>query len=93
MADGGHPAALHCRPIDGHILAEDVVIPDHDFRGLAFVPQMLRRSADRDEGMELAPFTDLSPSLHGYVRQQARPFAERHMLSHHAERSDDDLVG
>ena len=93
VADGGHPTALHCRPIDGDILAEDVVISDDDFRGLAFVPQMLRRSTDRDEGMKLAPFTDLGPAVDGHMRQQTRPFAERDMFSDDGKRSDDDIVG
>jgi hypothetical protein len=53
---------------------------------------VLRRSTDGDERMEFAPFPDLGPSIHGYVRQQTGPFAERHMLSHHAERSYDDVV-
>ena len=55
------------------------------FVGSPLYLQMLRWSADRDERMELAPFTDLRPSFDGDVGQQLGSCSNSHMFADDAK--------
>ena len=86
MTHGGDAPALHGRPIDRHILAQDIVVTDHDFGRLPLVLPMLRRPTHRDKGMQFAPLSDVGPAINTHMRQHSSACADPNVFA-------DDRVG
>ena len=75
------------------MLADLVVLADHQGRGLALVFQVLRLVADGGEREDAAVVADRGASGDHHMRHQFDAFAKLDVGADHAERADDDRVG
>src|SRR5215831_8334271 len=86
IPDGRHTASLHRPSIDCDIFAENIVVAYHDLGRLAGVPQMLWRTPDRRKWVQVAAFSNLSPSIHAHMGDKFGSFADLDVLADHAIR-------
>src|SRR5512138_3476806 len=91
--NGGCPTALYRRPVDCHIFPENVVVADDHLGLFAVVIQMLRRGADRDKWMQLAPCTDLRPAINRDMRHEMGSRSNRDMLTDQTKRPELHIIG
>ena len=66
---------------------------DDDLGRFPLISEVLRRSADRDKGMQLIPFANLRPSVDRHMGQYSGSLSDRDMLTDHAERPDLHIIG
>ena len=87
-ADLSQASALHRAAIDGHTLADFVVIADLQPRRLALVGDILRRHANGAEGEEDIIGSDLRRPVDRHMRLEAAILAQFDLRANHAIRSD-----
>jgi hypothetical protein len=80
--DASQAAALGRSTIDGHILADDVVIPDLKPRGFTGVTDVLRGKTDGDEGTEAIADADFCGAFDHHVRDKLAAFADLYAGTH-----------
>src|ERR1039458_2691055 len=82
-------AAARCRsPVDGHVFADLIVVPDLQSSRLALVRNILRRKANRTKRIKTVVRSDRGRSLDGDVREQMTPFAKLDVGPTPARRTD-----
>src|SRR5579872_1461369 len=87
-ANLGEPSALHCSPVDGHVLADLVMVTNFQTGRLAVIGDILRRHANRTERKEGIVRTNFGRPLNRDVREQAAVLAEVYIGAHHAVRTN-----
>ena len=71
VADPGHPGVLHRAAVDRYVFSNRVAVADLDRRVFARVLLVLRRGADRREGIDVIVPSNSSPAVDQYVRFDA----------------------
>ena len=90
LADGGHSAPARRAPVYRHMLANDAVGADRHRCRLAPIAQILRRPADRGEGLDFRAGADPGPADDHRVRMDHDAVLEDGLGSDDRERSDAD---
>ena len=88
--DPGLAPASRGAAVDGGVLADDAVGPDDDGGRLALVARVLRRSADRREGVERGAGADRRVAAHHDMRMDDDVVLEHHVALDDRIRSDAD---
>ena len=83
-ANFGEASALRRAAINGHKLADFVVIADLEAGWFAFVSDVLRRHTDGAEGKESVVGADSGRSFDGHMRRQTATFAKFDVGPDHA---------
>ena len=92
IADSGdHTAALGAG-VDGHMLADRIVMADLERRGFTLVFQILRLEADRGEREDSRPLADRRAPIDDDMRLKTDPGAEHDILADHAIGADLDVI-
>ncbi len=78
VANGGFRAVLDGSAMDGHALADHVVVTDHQARRLALVLQVGGILADAGELEDAVVLADLRGALEHHVGTDHRPFTDLH---------------
>src|SRR5262249_19689531 len=92
LADRGLPAILRGADMNGDELANDIVVADHEPRGLAAVFAILRNLADGRELKDAIARADLRAAGQHHVRTDHGPRADRDLGTDNRERAYFDIV-
>jgi len=88
IADPCNSAALDRAAVDGHALADFVVIADFKTRGFSPVAQVLRSEPDGGEGEEFVVGADFCGAFDGDIRDQFAVFFHLDIRTYGAEGAD-----
>jgi len=87
-ANPGNAAAFIGAAIDGHILADDVVLADFEPGWFTAIGDVLRLDAKRGEWKDPIVIADLSRPLNYYVRHELAMLTEFHIGTNKAKRAN-----
>jgi hypothetical protein len=77
--------------MEGHILPNDIMIPNLQEGGLSPVSNSLRRFPDGGELIDLAPLSNLSPLSDDDMGANLRPLTDRDSFFNHGVGTDIDI--
>src|SRR5690242_21781912 len=92
VADARDHAAARGAAMNGDKLANLVACADARFGWFAFVFEILRREADRNEGKDVCLGTDRRASVDDYVRLEPHLVADYDLVADDAVRTDETVV-